>query len=496
MRKFDESPSREGRTLLAEDSHDGGVFDVCVAGGGLAGLCAAIASSESGARTVLLEASETLGGGLLRSAGLLNACDPKRQYDMGLQDSPEAHLQDLFRFGNRQNQPELAKALCYGANAAADWLEAHGVRFAPRLAAGFGSSVPRGHLPEGNEGGAAYVRALSRALAAASVKLFLRTAVADWSELDAARVRTLFCERRPVQGGTQTPAPLVRFELRTRSLVLCTGGFAGNRTWLGAAAPLLADAPAAAPLPSGRLLERAVDKGAQTVGESFVAAALCAEGASGRLTPARTLVAAFRNPARFLLVNAAGERFIREDAPAEALLLKLEAQPGGRGFLLSPMTAREAKAARAPVFAPALAGLEAKLGLPSGSLERTLERFAEGAARREDAFARSTKILRTVLAAAQAPGAGWAAAPVRAAVFATCGGLLPGPSHEVLDRRGRPMPRLFAAGDILGGIHGTTAVPGNLLASAAVFGIAAGRAAADVARRPERSEPPAGSLSG
>ena len=55
------------------------------------------------------------------------------------------------------------------------------------------------------------------------------------------------------------------------------------------------------------------------------------------------------------------------------------------------------------------------------------------------------------------------------------GGLEINEKAEVIDRRGRPMKGLAAAGDITGGIHGEHALMGDMLASAAVFGRIAAR---------------------
>ena len=54
---------------------------------------------------------------------------------------------------------------------------------------------------------------------------------------------------------------------------------------------------------------------------------------------------------------------------------------------------------------------------------------------------------------------------------------------EVLDRRGRPIDGLFAAGEVMGGIHGRDRLSGNAITAALVFGDIAGREAADCALR-------------
>jgi aspartate oxidase len=53
----------------------------------------------------------------------------------------------------------------------------------------------------------------------------------------------------------------------------------------------------------------------------------------------------------------------------------------------------------------------------------------------------------------------------------------------VIDTEGRTtLPRIFAAGEITGGVHGTNRLMGNSLLDTVVYGRRAGRAAAEVSR--------------
>ena len=69
-----------------------GEFDVVVVGGGLAGMCAAIAAHDAGARTLLLEASGSLGGTASWSGGAVWIPLNHHQRAAGVPDTREAAL--------------------------------------------------------------------------------------------------------------------------------------------------------------------------------------------------------------------------------------------------------------------------------------------------------------------------------------------------------------------------------------------------------------------
>lgn len=71
------------------------------------------------------------------------------------------------------------------------------------------------------------------------------------------------------------------------------------------------------------------------------------------------------------------------------------------------------------------------------------------------------------------------ASPTQAGVHHTMGGIrTQGTTGQVIDRYGKLIPRLYAAGEVTGGVHGTNRLGGNATADCIVFGREVGKKAA------------------
>ena len=93
--------------------------DVIVVGGGGTGVAAAIGARSArsrGARVVLLEKNEKLGGTTARSIGSISATQTPDQKRLGIVDTPQAHFEDMGLFSKRHadrpDNDELARILC------------------------------------------------------------------------------------------------------------------------------------------------------------------------------------------------------------------------------------------------------------------------------------------------------------------------------------------------------------------------------------------------
>ena len=121
---------------------------VLVVGGGNAGLCAAIAAREAGARVTVLEAAppDRAGGNSAFTAGLMrvvfDGLDDIRALDPDLTDDEvagtnfgtytrQAFLDDLGRVTEYRCDPDLAEVLVSRSHPTLVWMREHGVRFVP-----------------------------------------------------------------------------------------------------------------------------------------------------------------------------------------------------------------------------------------------------------------------------------------------------------------------------------------------------------------------------
>src|SRR5262249_36464582 len=93
---------------------------------------AAIEARAAGARVVLLEKNEQLGGSTAWSIGSVTATGTPHQKRAGIEDQPEDHWRDMAGFNraldNRDN-PGLRRVLADGMPEPFQWLLSHGIRF-------------------------------------------------------------------------------------------------------------------------------------------------------------------------------------------------------------------------------------------------------------------------------------------------------------------------------------------------------------------------------
>jgi tricarballylate dehydrogenase len=212
-------------------------YDVIVVGKGNAALCAALAARDQGARVAMLEAaSEDESGGNSRFAGgvmrfaYASVEDLQRVTDLTEAEIAESdfgtnttdeYFDDLFRLTSFRTDPTLSELLVTQSLDTMVWLRSKGVKFVPNFgrqsALVNGKRKFFGRLPiEASGGGAGLVATLDNAVRAAGIEVFYET-----------RAKRLLQDGDRVIGvhATQKGEAV---DFIARSVVLACGGFEAN----------------------------------------------------------------------------------------------------------------------------------------------------------------------------------------------------------------------------------------------------------------------------
>ena len=166
-------------------------FDVIVLGSGAAGMTAALAAHEAGARVALLERDERVGGTSAVSGGVIWVPDNPRQREAGMSDSREEALAYFRALDHGDLVDDTLEAFVDNGHDALAFLEGIGALKAALLAGYPDYYLDRpGAKPEGG-------RALDH-------DLFALTELGDWAERIYAieDVKPMMLRETPLGGGT------------------------------------------------------------------------------------------------------------------------------------------------------------------------------------------------------------------------------------------------------------------------------------------------------
>lgn len=493
-------------------------YDVIVVGGGNAALCAALAASEHGAKVALLErAPEEKRGGNSRFTGggfrmvHHGAQDIKRvvpdlsDADIARTDfgeySAETYLDDLGRITQYYIDPDLAETLVRSSTDTVHWLMGRGVKFLPNYGRQAYNHEGRfrffgGVVIYANGGGAGLVE--SEYKAAAKHGVVVRYGV---------RATTLVRGKdgvegiRALVGGTEEM-------ISARSVVLACGGFESNREWrsrhLGPGWDMAK--VRGTRYNTGDGIRMALDIGAQSYGQWSGAHAVAWERYASDYGDADGQHSAgYRHSYPFgLMVNANGERFVDEGADFRNYTYAKY----GRAVLAQPdnfawqifdsqtlyLLRDEYKMRGATkVRADSLEELVNKMqDVNPAGFSKTIQEY-NAAVKRDVKFDPNIKDGKCTVGLALNKS-NWAntfekppfeAYSVGCGITFTFGGLKIDTAGHVLDIEDAPIPGLFAAGELVGGLFYFN-YPGSAgLMAGAVFGRIAGNSAGEFAVRPQ-----------
>jgi predicted oxidoreductase len=475
--------------------------DAIVVGAGPGGLATALEAARGGARVVVVDVSSVFGGHAVVSEGGLSFAGTPLQKSLGYDDSPAQMVADIERLGGDARLDWARLFAERGIPEVHDWLASMGVRFTS-LQRLNGNAVPRFHENPGR--GFGVVEPLYRAaLATGAVEFVWHT-----------RVTRLLVEGGRVAGvGGRNERTRALTEWRAPSVVLATGGFQSNLALVREHWPRETPAPAriligAGVNAQGNGLELARGAGARL--ERLDHQWNYPRGIADPRYPSgeRGLNVIFGT--RFLWLNARAARIWAERVedmqgqPDGRVLVVFDAN-GRADFRVSGADWADRSRVEALLDDPAISRKATTLGelarmsglddralskavaewnlLVESGEDRQLDKFSKA----RGTFASPTGVRPRVIATPP-----FHAVEVWPLTRKSMGGVAIDLQCRALDSSDRPIPGLYAVGEVagFGGLNGKATIEGAFIAPAMLQGRIVGRTIAAAVNRAPASRAP------
>lgn len=129
-------------------------YDVVIVGSGFAGLSAAYGALKNGAKNIIiLEKMPQYGGNSALCGGWMSFAKSKKQIEKGIKDSTDLMYEDMLKAGRGFNHPALARKFADSAPAVYDILTECGVPVMDKVIRAGGHSAPRTIISTNASGG-------------------------------------------------------------------------------------------------------------------------------------------------------------------------------------------------------------------------------------------------------------------------------------------------------------------------------------------------------
>ncbi|MCG0746595.1 succinate dehydrogenase [Lactiplantibacillus plantarum] len=437
-------------------------YDVVIIGSGGAGLTAAIQAHELGLNPVILEKMPKIGGNTTRASSGMNAAETNVQLHHHIVDSFGDFYGETLKGGGGMNNQALLKFLTEHSALAIDWLADHGIKLDDLTITG-GMSVMRTHRPSSMAPiGGFLVTELLKQVAADQLPLFTDVKV-DELVVKAGKI-----------SGVKATTPDGAVTITAGAVLLATGGFGANKTLLGQYRDDLknyqtTNQPGATG--DGILLAQAI--GAKLVDMDQVQVHPTVQ----QDTDHAYLIGEAVRGEGAILVDNQGARFVNELDTRKNVTAAIDQLGGTGAYLIFDRGIRDR--VKAVEFydhiglvktGTDLETLATATGLDAATLKQTVADWNQAVANHNDAaFNRTTGMDRDIAAGP------FYSIHIAPAVHYTMGGIAINPATQVLNQDERPIAGLFAAGEVVGGLHGNNRIGGNSIAETVIFGRQAGQ---------------------
>lgn len=438
--------------------------DIVVLGGGGAGLVAAIQASQLGASVIVVETLSFLGGNTLTAGNNMSVGGSRQLEALGIEDSPDLHFQNIIDAGDGASRPELVRVMVDNALDTMYWLEDIGVVWWDRI------NAPRGHGAYPGRNSQGWLIAFSE---------FVNNPANNVEVLLDTNATEIIMENGRATGVVATNRLGDEFVISgTKGVILATGGFSANvdmrmhydAQWDGRLDRTVPHSNQPSAQGDGIRMAQAI--GANVVDMGYI-----------QLMSGSPLNGTIFNSAGGggFMVNEQGQRFVAENASRINMTRAMFEQSNNMAFMLTDSRGASADADHLVEYGFAFRGetieeLAAAAGIDAEALLATISEFDELLASEAVCpFGRNFGTMRT--GAIDLNSGPFYATPRVPSVHHTMGGVEIDTNARVYDVNGNIIAGLFAAGEVVGGVHGTNRMAGNAITEAFVFGRIAGESA-------------------
>lgn len=459
------------------------LYDLIIVGGGTAGMPAAIFAARRNARVLIIEASSQLGGTLFLSGARMSPVGTKLQKSLGIEDTPDLFVEDVMRMSDQKANEDIVRLVAENSGAMFDWLWDNGL---PTVE---GTPTPKGSTHE-QQNRARYVWAPNAGLDVLDV---LDREIAPLIESGKVTVQTNTEVAELVQGNNDEITEVLaktmdgtEMVFRGQNVLLASGGYCSNPDMIEELEGVFDYTENTYPYSQGIgiTLGRSVGgfvRGGEHHLPSFGSILLNNE------RPSPVLCSLNSNPDNRqpweVWVNSAGERFLQEDTTdIHKKELALTRQPHQRFWAIFDETIFQAAPPLifgwdrddiASAFnvetmftqADTLEELANRTGIAAQQLCKTIDRYNAGQITGQDWLGRQ----HMPLPVSQGP---FYAIRVQSSQIISFAGLGVDNQLRVIRPDRKPIPNLYAAGEVLGGgqLMGQNYFGGMMVTPALTFG--------------------------
>lgn len=500
--------------------------DLLVLGAGGAGMSAATVAGEQGASVIVVEKASVAGGNTILAGGGYNAVDPERQ---ALIDLPDSQLEEVRRILAVEPKSDLHKELqatvqkqlddylsaghkyifdsvefhtlqtydggdyvgnlpliqitCARAAESVGWMSDYGLKWKDEVTTYVGALWPRSHEVQEYKSGLGFINIFLDTIEKKDLPVEI---------LYEVRADSLIVEDGKVVGATAKGNDGTEYTFRAnKGVLLATGGFAANpemRVKYNTKWPDVGPSKPSTNTPfitgDGIIMAEAI--GANLVDMEMIQLVPTADPLNGA-------AGGYVGNGASLYINKEGVRFVSEMARRDVLSTAIMEQTDGIYYLITNEKNAgldkdgvnrfgnkidDLLASGQVVKGETIEELAKNLGLDPAVVKDTVDKWNKMCKDNNDPEFGRTIFMENVWLD-EGP---YYASPRTPSIHHTMGGVQVDVNLHVLDTKGQIIPGLFAAGEVVGGVHGSNRLGANAIPDALSNGHAAALIALEEAK--------------